>query len=317
MTDLKTPQARKAGTEEPSALVGMPYVFYRDEDSVSLLELARLFYAERRLIAAIVGIFMLASLVPAISAKQVYRAEVLLAPVTLNKNDGIAALVGQFGDLATLVERYVGSSKDQTAESIATLQSRALAMSFIHEHNLKPRVFEDRWDAEHQKWRDPTQVPTDLEAYEVFDKGIRSVNVERRSGLVLLAIEWNNPELAAAWANTLVTTVNERRRAEAIEEAQQSIKYLEQQLHRTSSVDIRQSLYRLIEAQTKAIALAHAREEYAFKVIDPALPPERPLPRKRLLTVALGFMAGMVVAMGAVLLRRALRREQTSLGPLA
>lgn len=318
MTDLKTPQARKADPAIPAMLLGPPYVVYRDEDSISLLELGRLLYAERRLIAVILAAMALISLIAAFSATtRMYRAEVLLAPVSTNKNDGMSALISQFGDIAALVDGYVGSTKDRTAESIATLQSRVLASQFIRERNLKPRLFPDKWDTVKQDWRDPAEVPTDLEAYEVFDKRIRTVNVDRRTGLVSLFMEWEDPELAAKWANELVTAVNERRRAEAVHDAQQSIEYLERQLAQTSSVDIRQSLYRLIEAQTKTIALAHARGEYAFKVIDPAVPPELPVPRRRALIVAVGFLLGVVIAVAAALMRRALQRERAALEPPA
>lgn len=308
MTDLKTPEARKVSGDDPPALVGMPYVFYRDEESVSLIELLRLLYAERHTIAAIVMLATLVSLIPPLLSARVYRAEVLLAPVALDKNDGVSALIGQFGDLAALVEKYVGTRKDQTAESIATLQSRSLALAFIREQNLKPQLFPDAWDANQKKWRAMREVPTDLEAYAVFDMQVRGVKVDRRSGLVTLSIAWRDPEAAAAWANAMVTKVNERRRSEAIAEARQSIRYLEQQLRKTSSVEIRQSIYRLIEAQTKAVALANAREEYAFKVIDPALPPEQPIRPKPLMMLAGGFMVGVILALVVALVRGALRQ---------
>lgn len=317
MTDLKTPQARQAGADAPSPLVGVPYVFYRDEDSISLLELMRLFYAQRRLIAVVIGIALLVSLIPPFLMTPVYRAEVLLAPVALDKNEGMSSLLNQFGDLATLVERYVGSSQDQTVESIATLRSRALATAFIQQHQLKPRLFPDRWHAERQQWRNAAHAPSDLDAYEIFDRRVRTVGVDRRSGLVTLAMEWSDPALAAGWANALVREVNERRRAEAVREAAQSIRYLEQELGKTSSVEIRQSIYRLIEAQTKGMALAQARAEYAFKVIDPAVAPQRPIRPRPLLMIAVGLVIGTVLAIVAVLIRRAWQRQGPRLDPLA
>lgn len=305
MTDLKTPHARKAAEPTPVPLVGVPYVYYREERGIGLLELLRLLKAERGLIAAVIGAAVAVSVVPFFLMTPVYRAEALLAPVVLEKHDGVAGLVSQFGDLAQLVERYVGAPKDQTAESIATLRSRALASAFIEERKLKAELFAERWDRQAQRWRG--EAPSDLEAYELFDRRVRRVTVDRRSGLVTLAIEWRDPVRAAAWANALVAEVNARRRAEAIREAADSIRYLEQQLTRTSSVEIRQALYRLIEAQTKAIALARTRPEYAFKVIDPAVAPERPIRPQLLFLVAIGLAVGIAVALLAVLVRRALR----------
>ena len=86
---------------------------------------------------------------------------------------------------------------------------------------------------------------------------------------------------------------------------------------RNSAVEIQQAIYRLIEAQTKSIALANAREEYAFRVIDPAVAAERPVRPKRLNIVAAGAVLGLVLALVLVLVRHALRREKVRMPPLA
>ena len=125
-----------------------------------------------------------------------------------------------------------------------------------------------------------------------------------------MTVEWSDPAVAAAWANRLITMVNDRRRAESISEAQGSIKYLREQLSRNSAVEVQQAIYRLIEAQTKTIALANAREEYAFRVIDPAVATERPIRPKRLTMVVSAALLGLVLALALVLLRHALRRER-------
>lgn len=311
MTDLMTPQARKAtANADVSPPFAAPYGFYGETDSIRLLECARLLYRDRRLIAAIVSIFTLLALTMALSLPPVYRAEVLLAPASHEKSDGPGALLGQLGDIAALVGSGIGNTKDRTAESIATLRSRSLAIEFIRDGNLKPVLFADQWDATRQAWHDPTKAPTDLDAYEMFDKRLRRVNVDRRNGLVTLAIEWSDPTLAAVWANRLVTEVNKRRRTEAIREAEQSIKYLQQQLGRTSSIETQQSIYRLIESNTKTIALANAREDYAFRVIDPAIRPERRIWPKRTLIVMAGAVGGGLIAVFVVFLRRAIARER-------
>lgn len=316
MTDIKSLDARKTSTEQAAGVTETPpYVLYRGADSVNLLECGRLFYRERRLIAVIVGAVGAVALFASLAMTPIYRAEVLLAPAPQEGNEGTSSLVSQLGGIAALVGGSINNPKDRTAESIATLRSRALASDFIREQNLKPVLFASKWDAVRQTWRDGEDVPTDLEAYDVFDKQIRAVNVDRRTGLVSVLIEWKDPALAASWANRLVTAVNRRRREEAIHEAQQSIKYLEQQLPRTSSVEIQQSIYRLIETHLKTIALANARDEYAFRVIDPAVAPERRVRPKRLLIVALGVVFGLLLAIGTVFVRRALARERAVAPP--
>jgi uncharacterized protein involved in exopolysaccharide biosynthesis len=68
----------------------------------------------------------------------------------------------------------------------------------------------------------------------------------------------------------------------------------------------------LIEEHTKSITLAKTREEYVFKIIDPALPPDadKPVKPKRMLMVVLGILGGLLLGIMTVLLREAIRARQ-------
>ena len=311
MTDLPPLHARApaAGTSMPE--YPPPYFRIVDTaDDLDVLEYVRVLWRERRLIAGIVTGIAALALTWALLMPPVYRAEVVLTSVQQGKGEGLSSLMGQFGDLAALVETYVGAPKDRTAESIATLKSRVLTRHFIQQHDLKPVLFADRWDANAKAWRANARVPTDGEAVEQFDRHVRDVHLDRRTGLVVLGVEWTDPRLAAQWANALVQEVNARRREEAISEARTSIDYMQRQLHKTSAIEIQQALYRLIEAQTKTMAVASTREEYAFRVLDPAVIPERHVRPKRALMVVLGALVGLALATIVVLVRHGLARTQ-------
>lgn len=232
----------------------------------------------------------------------IYRAEVLLAPVSEERAGTLSSLAGQFGDLAGFAGINLGASKDKSAEYIAALKSRSLSVAFIEKENLKPILFPRKWNAESKKWKDPNDIPTDWEAFEIFEKDIRSVSVDKRTGLVTLAIEWNDPVLAAKWANSLVQQVNTRLRSEAIVEAEKSTAYLEKQLASTSSVEIQQAIYRLVEAQAKRKMIASTRDEYAFNVVDSAVPPEKIHRPRRTLIVFIGMIVGLITAVSTALI---------------
>lgn len=313
MTDLPPPQARTPAAGAPLPEYVPPYFRFPDEPTIDLAEYARALWRERRLIGAVVSVAALLALVGAFATQPVYRAEALLSPVQQSKGDGIASLMGQLGDLAALVETYVGSGKDRTAESIATLKSRSLTTQFIQQHNLKPVLFSERWDADAKAWRAGARVPSDYEAAEQFDKGIRHVQLDRRTGMVVLAVEWKDPVVAAQWANALVQAVNTRRRNESISEARTSIEYLQRQLAKNNTIEIQQAIYRLIEAQTKTMTVASTREEYAFRVIDPAVAPEIRIRPKRTVMVLVGIFAGLIIAVGVALTRHAFSRHRRGL----
>ena len=105
------------------------------------------------------------------------------------------------------------------------------------------------------------------------------------------------------WANELVSRINHHEKQLAIKEAEKSIAYLKEQLAKTSVVEMQQAIYQLMEAQTKKIMLANVRDQYAFKVIDPAVVPEKKIKPNRKLIVVLGFMLGLVASIFVVFVR--------------
>jgi len=97
-----------------------------------------------------------------------------------------------------------------------------------------------------------------------------------------------------------VALANERIRTRAIDQATRNIDFLNKQIPQTSVVEVQRSLYNLIENELKTLMVANARAEYAFTVIDPAVPPERKLSPKRslygLFGAFLGFCIGLLTA---------------------
>ena len=274
------------------------------EEPINWSEYWKVLVEHKKLIGIITAASALLALLLAFLLPPVYRAEALLAPVSQDKSEGLSAMANQFGDLAALAGVNIGSGKDKTAESIAALRSRSLSVAFIEKENLKPILFPRKWNVENKKWKDPVEIPTDWEAFEIFDKDIRSVSVDRKTGLVTLVIEWKDPALASKWATSLVKQVNNRLRTEAIEEAEKSIAYLEKQLGSTSSVEIQQAIYRIIETQTKKKMIASTREEYAFTVIDPAVSPEERARPKRLLIILAGLIIGVAAGFSVAWFKR-------------
>jgi uncharacterized protein involved in exopolysaccharide biosynthesis len=293
-----------------------PWAYYPAQDEIDLREYWNLLVENRKLIGIITGACTVIALITSLVMTPVYRASTVLAPVSEDKTSGISALVGQFSDLAALAGINLGG-ENSVDESIATLNSRKLGIAFIHQEKMKPILFSGSWDAKTKTWRphwwskgSVKDAPTDLEAFKYLDKSIRSVSYDSKTNLVTLSVEWKDPVLAAKWANDLVAAVNEERRNQAIDEAQKSIDYLEQQLGKTGLVDVQEAIYKLIEAEMKTKMLASTREQYAFQVIDPALPPEEKARPHRVLIVVLGFLVGIIAGMIVVLIQKNLKRTE-------
>ena len=144
------------------------------------------------------------------------------------------------------------------------------------------------------------------DAWAMFDGGIRRVNYDPKTRIITLDITWKDRRQAAEWANELVRLANEELRQRALRESAASIVSLEDQLSHTDRVELRQSIYALMEAQLNRSMLAKARSEYALMVVDPAVVPDagRFISPRRSLSLVISVPLGLFVGAFTVLLAR-------------
>jgi len=243
-------------------------------DEVSLSELLIRLRKNRLFIIGLTLLFFALGILLAYLIRPIYRAQVTMVPVpALNSGSSGFSIASQLPGLAGIVG--LGPNDESKVEALATLKARSLTSDYINEHNLMPLLFEASWDSTSGKWAVPEEeMPTLWDAYTLFDQNVRRVAEDRSTGVVTLTIDWHDPDTAAAWANSLVKKLNDEMRARAVNEAEQNLDYLRKQLENNSLVEIRQGLSRLIEMQINNVMLANSREEYSFRVIDPAVPPD-------------------------------------------
>ena len=143
---------------------------------------------------------------------------------------------------------------------------------------------------------DAKDVPTLWLANKYFSRSVRAITEDQKTGLVTLTINWTNPAQAAEWANGLVVLTNSYLRDRAISTSERNISYLNEVASKTGEIGLKSAVYSLMEAEIKNEMLARGNLEYALKVIDPAVVPERKSSLSRLLWVAAGAFAGMVLS---------------------
>ena len=274
-----------------------------DDTEISLVDIFGIIARYRWVILGLMLLVALSATTIAFLLTPQYRADILVQPVSeADEQDQYAGLLGQLGRIGNLTGIKM-DSRENKYKSIATLKSRQFTERFIKQEKLLPILFADLWDQDAGSWLvdDKSEVPTLLDAYEVFNKKVRRVTEDRMTGMVTLSISWSDPQLAADWANRMIQAVNAALRLEVAEDSNKAIAYLQAQLKQTSAVELQDVLHRLIESEMKEAILANINEEYAFRVIDPAVVPEEPfspkIPSLAVLGVVIGGLVGLFVAL--------------------
>jgi uncharacterized protein involved in exopolysaccharide biosynthesis len=286
--------ARIHTTTEPDSSPDTPQV------TIRLSDLVRFVFASKVSIlgGALIGVLLAVTMNYFITPQ--YRAYVVLSrsdPGSNNMQEALGSGLGQAAALAGLG----GQVRRGEAEAAALLQSRETIGKFIDKENMLPILFAKQWDAATKQWKSDGMSGEERRqrAISLFKVGLLDVTRDRLTGILTISIEWRDRHQASDWANGLVSMANELWRQQVIDEADQSISYLTNELDSTSTLEVRDGIYRLIEANMKQRTVATVRRDLLFKVIDKAVAPlknEIVRPR-RLFNLVLGFVAGTLAGL--------------------
>lgn len=219
-----------------------------------------------------------------------YRASAI---VSIVENDLSLSLPGQLGGLASIAGLRLPGGGEQ-GHGIAFLRSRMLARTFIAAEGIvDPLTPDPETPGEERLAR----------AVRFFTEDVCEIKEDGLTGIITVTIRWKDPEQAAAWANGLVKLADAEMRKRAIGEASRAVEYLSAEADRTENLELRQAVYRVVQSQLQLSALASARDEHSYRLIDPARAPladDYVWPRLVVL-LPLGVVVGTLLA-GAIVL---------------
>ena len=265
-----------------------------------------LIWTNRVIFAAIVSVVTLVSILLAFIAKPVYRSEITVVQVPDDgTSGGLGSLASQFGGIASLAG--VALPKGQSWDlAVSTLKSRHIIEQLISKHDLLPILFAKEWDRGTQKWRSNlNRIPTMADAVQKMRNFVLQVREDSKTGVVTVRMDWYDPESAAVWANSLVSVADEELRDKAVSNATTALTALTVELSHAEEAELRTAIARLMESQIKAKMIAGIRKEYAFRVIDQAIPSDRDkrVQPTRKSIVLVGAILGTFLAFLAVFLK--------------
>ena len=245
-----------------------------------------------------------------IFAPKKYRASVELVPVQRqDEASGLFSGLGGLGGLASLAGLQ-SNTVPLKEEALASLRSKEFLFEFIVQNDLLPVLFSNKWDESANDWSvdAPEDIPTLWDGYQKLRRSVIRIFDDELTGLVTVSVEWTDREVAAKWANELIERLNRQIRERDIAESNKSLDYLKKELVSTQIVELQKTIYKLVEVEINKIMIANVREEYAFRIVDKAIPPDEDrffFPRA-LIVIPIGFVLACGFALFVVLAWRLL-----------
>jgi capsular polysaccharide biosynthesis protein len=272
------------------------------EDEVDFLELWGIVVKSKRMILRVAFSVALLAAAGSLLIPNIYRAAVLTAPVFADGGDGgQGGVLSGLSGLASMAGVSVGQGGN-TEENIAVLKSKEFLWKFTQDNGLMPILFPKSWLDEILDLDRPGQW--DVYRFFIDDERL-IVDVDKDSGIVTIAIEWKDAAMAAQWANALVDQLNYYLAQQAITQSEINLQFLNKELMRTSVEEMRKTLFNLIANEQKNVMLANTQKNFAFRVLDHAVKPDRKVkPKRSIIVILSALMAALMASVYAVIKER-------------
>jgi uncharacterized protein involved in exopolysaccharide biosynthesis len=258
-------------------------------------------FVREHFLALLLGFFVggILGYISAAMARPMYESSVVLIPAG-EPGAGSASALGNLGGLAALAGLNL-PRVDRREEYLAVLRSRSFASDFAVSSELLPTI---QAESRGLVSKLLNSTLSDYDATEVFRHNIMRIEEEARSGITRVTVRWYDQMQAAEWANAVAASINSTLRERAIRDSARLVDYLNTQIQKAESLEVRQALYSALETELKSNAIAQVREDYAYRVLDPAIPSPLAVSPNLPLRVLVGCLFGTVVAILVVGIRR-------------
>jgi len=273
-----------------------------NNDEIDLIELIGYLWSKKVFIVCFSGFFSVIAIIYSLMVTPLWDVTGSVRETTVQNQMQIPSSIGA---AASLFGLDVGGG--QASSNLPFLQSRAVVENFIIENDLLPVLFEG---LDEEVFAELTQDQLIYAAVTEFLNEVLTINQDLASGLIEVVIRWKDPEIAYQWNLGLIELANREIRDNDLRLAENFYSYLNSELSATNSVELRQSIASMIEAQMQTIMLANADAEYAFTYIDPPrIPDMRAYPRRSLMVI-LSFIASLFVSVIVLLVFRAFKLQR-------
>ena len=282
------------------------------DDFFDIREIFSAIKAHKIFFSSWVSFFAVFSVIFALSIPNTYQSKAILIPTSdenqdsaLNRYRGLSSLAGINMPVDEVTKSMEGIERFKSLDFFRTLiDSSFKREDIIATEGWDPKtntIFynDDLFDVNTGKWvrkvRFPkTQIPSVQESFERFEDAF-NVFVDEESGFIHISVEHHSPNVAKAWLEDIIFSLNELMRKEEKVKAQKSLEYLNLQIANTNLTEIKQVLSLLVQRQIETLALIESNKEYVFKIIDSPVAPEKKIaPSRAIICIFITFFGGII-----------------------
>ncbi|WP_281556616.1 Wzz/FepE/Etk N-terminal domain-containing protein [Thalassomonas sp. RHCl1] len=251
-------------------------------------------------------LFAAISVVYSLSLPNTYSSSGKVAS-NLSDSKSMGGALSNLGGLASLAGVSLGGDGLSPEVLKEMLNSTSFLASFIKAYQLEKEIMaaesydpvadtfsydEKVYDINSEQWvRDykfpQSLIPDGTELVEKFKENFRT-DYDRKTKLISLNFTSLSPVFSQRVLNDLIFHFNNYLRKIDAEDSTSNIKYLKEQLGKSSYREVKVALQQIMEEQYKKLALAETREQYALRVIEsPMMAAKKSGPKRAFICIAI------------------------------
>jgi hypothetical protein len=238
--------------------------------------------------------------------QKIYRAETVITPVAVAQSLANSAGMGGFEGMGGRGVMSLFGFGGDSDNSLTAQRYIAIMRSYSFTTELARRYGVDKVIANHEG-----VDPASLSPWKISDTLKQSVDAEYdyKTGNLTVYYFDPNPAYAKQMLNNFLESLRDKVRSREIKSATTAADSLREEIARTPDAILQNQLYELLARQIQRAKLAQVEADFAFKMVEPPLVPEKyysPVARSNaILAGALVFagLCGWIIA--SDLLRRA------------
>ncbi len=269
------------------------------DEEINLIDCVKVILKNIRLIAGIVIVVVIATAIISLIMTPIYEAKAVILPIaSQTEGFGASSIAAQFG-IAT-------PTPPNTSEIVGLLKSKKLRERVLKRYNLLPVLFEE------DSLKEKTEEERIWMGLRYLEEALK-INSNQKENTIEISMQFKDPEITADIVNYLLRELNDYMSSEARRVAETNRRYLESQVDKTADPIVRTNIYSLIAKQIEASTMAEAKENFAFKVIDPPKAPDKRSKPKRTLMVVVSFVVSLFLGIFLAFLKEYIDKHQSDI----